>query len=122
MMMTCGSVVLRGSRPRLPAPRVTTSADVGVGELVVSERVDDRRGHLLAFHRDLEMNALGRFVEAIDVLLEPEDPARVGPDPLEDAVAVEQAVIEHADLGVGLIEQLAADVDLGAHSRAVLPL
>ena len=68
------------------------------------------------------MDALGRFVEPVDVLLEPEDPARVGPDPLEDAVAVEQAVIEDADLGVGLVEELAADVDLGARFGAVLPL
>ena len=65
--------------------------------------------------------ALGRFVEPIDVLLEPEDPARVRPDPLEDAVAVEQAVIEDADLGVGLVVELAADIDLGAHRR-ILPL
>ena len=115
MMMICGSVVLRGSRPRLPAPRVTISADVGVGQLVVSESVDDRGRHLLAFHRNLEMNSLGRFVEPIDVLLEPEDPPGVSPDPLEHAVAVEQAMIEDADLGVGLVVQLAADVDLGAH-------
>ena len=67
------------------------------------------------------MNALGRFVQAIDVLLEPEDPAGVGPDPLEDAVAVEQAMIEDADLGVGFVVELAADIDLGAGLiRAVL--
>ena len=49
------------------------------------------------------MDRLGRVVEPVDVLLEPEDPAGVGADALEDAVAVEQAVIEDADLGVGLV-------------------
>ncbi len=43
-----------------------------------------------------------------------EDAAGVRADALEDAVAVEQAVVEDADLGVGLLVEPAADVDLGA--------
>ena len=49
------------------------------------------------------------------MLLEAEDAAGVGADALEDAVAVEQAVVVDADLGVGLVVELAADVDLEAH-------
>ena len=43
---------------------------------------------------------------------EAEDLAGVDADALEDAVAVEQAVVVDADLGVGLVEELAVDVDL----------
>ena len=77
-------------------------ADVGIRELVGGQRVDDGVGHLLAGHGDLEMDGLGRFIQPVDMLLEPEDAARVGADALEDAVAVEQTVVEDADLGVGL--------------------
>ena len=45
--------------------------------------------------------------------LQAEDFAVVDADALEDAVAVEEAVIVDADLGVGLVEELAVDVDLG---------
>ena len=96
-------------------------ADVGVGQLVDKRSCRRRRRHVLAFHRDLEMNALGGFVETIDVLLEPEDPARVRPDALEDPVAVEQTMIEDADLGVGFVEQFAADIDLGARAHECGP-
>ena len=92
-------------------------ADVGVDELVVGESIPDRGGHFLAFHRDLEMDSQGRFVEAVDVLLEAEDPPGISANALEDAVAVEQAVIEDADLGVRFVEELAADIDLGVHSE-----
>ncbi len=54
------------------------------------------------------------LVEAIDVLAEAEHLAAVDADALENAVAVEQAVIEHADFGVGLVEQFAVDPDLGS--------
>src|SRR5881227_1501744 len=57
----------------------------------------------------------GRVVQAVDVLREAEDAAGIGTDAFEDAVAVEQAVVVDADLGVGLVVELAADVDLQAH-------
>ena len=47
--------------------------------------------------RDLEAERLGRVEQAIDVAFELEDAAVVGADALEDAVAVEQAVVEDAD-------------------------
>ena len=44
-----------------------------------------------------------------------EDLAVVDADALEDAVAVEQAVVVDADLGVGFVEELAVDPDLKFH-------
>src|SRR5262249_44926052 len=78
----------------------------------------DRGSHLLTTHRDLEVDRLSRFVEAVDVLFEAEDPTRVGADPFEDAIAIEQSMIEDADLGVGLVNELDTDVDFWAHWRA----
>ena len=61
--------------------------------------------------RDLEPDRLGRVEQAIDVAFELEDAAVVGADALEDAVAVEQAVVEDADRGFGGRPERAADVD-----------
>ena len=46
---------------------------------------------------------------------EAEDLAAVAADALEDAVAVEQAVVVDADLGVFLLVQFAVDVNFQAH-------
>jgi hypothetical protein len=48
------------------------------------------------------------------VLLQPEDVAAVEPDALEHAVAVEQPVVEHRHLGVGLVHEFAIEIDLHA--------
>ena len=114
MMMTCGSLVLRGSRPRMPAPRVTIEADVAVLLVVGLDRAGDGLGHLLAAERDFQLDVPGALVEPVDVLAEAEDLAVVNADAFEDAVAVEQAVIVDADLGVGFVVELAVDVDLGS--------
>ena len=56
------------------------------------------------------------------MLLEQEDAAVVKPDALEDAVAIEQAVIEHGNLGVGLIDELAVEIDFEVlHQFSSLP-
>ena len=47
--------------------------------------------------------------------LQPEDLAAVAADALEHAVAVEQAVIVDADLGVFFVVELAGDVDFQRH-------
>ncbi len=44
-----------------------------------------------------------------------EDFAAVNADALENAVAVEQAVIVHADLGVFLVVEFAVDPDFEGH-------
>jgi hypothetical protein len=53
-----------------------------------------------------------RVEEPVDVLLEPEDAALVEADALEDAVAVQESVIEDGDLCVCLVVEGAVDVDL----------
>ena len=50
------------------------------------------------------------------MLVEAKDLAAVGAEPFEHAVAIQQAVIEDADLGVFLRDELAADVDLARHA------
>src|SRR5207302_9645819 len=64
-----------------------------------------------------EPKGAGAVVQPLDVLAEPKDLAAVDADALEDAVAVEEAVVVDADLGVGLVEKLAVDVDPGCHDR-----
>src|SRR5690606_1992112 len=44
------------------------------------------------------------------------DLAAVAPHPLENAIAIEQAVVVHADLGVFFVVVLARDIDLQAHA------
>src|SRR5262249_5383278 len=78
----------------------------------------DRLHHLLARQRDLELDSAGALEQAVHVGPEPEDLAGVNADALEDAVAVEQSVVVDADLGVGLVVDLAVDVDLGCHAAS----
>ena len=46
---------------------------------------------------------------------EPEDVAAVKPDALENAVAIQESVIEHGDLGVSLLDEFAIQVNF--HDR-----
>ena len=69
-------------------------------------------GHLLPRHGDFQADAAGAVVKPLHMLGEAEDLALIDPDALEDAVAVEQAVVVDADLGVRLVVDLAVDVDL----------
>jgi hypothetical protein len=46
------------------------------------------------------------------VLLQTEDLAVVESDPLEHAVSIEKAVVEHRDLGLGLRVESTVDIDL----------
>src|SRR5207253_10664109 len=66
-------------------------------------------------HRDLEPRALGRVIQAIEVLVQPEHAPVIHADSLEHAVAVQETVIEHRDLGVRLVVVLAVDPDRGCH-------
>ena len=88
----------------MPAPRVTTSADVAVVD-VVGARPCRRppRPSPACVIGIVEPDRLGRLPQPLDVLVEPEDLAAVAADALEDAVAVEQAVVVDADLGVFLV-------------------
>src|SRR5258707_15313145 len=50
--------------------------------------------------------------------LEAKDPAAVAPHPLENPVAIEQAMVIDADLGVLFVIVLAGDVDLEGHGES----
>jgi len=55
------------------------------------------------------------FEKAVDVLFEAKNLPLVDANALENAVAVQQAMVIDADPGVRLVEQLAVDVNLGCH-------
>src|SRR5262249_42872298 len=69
--------------------------------------------HLVGSPGDLEEDVFGALVEAFDVFGQAEDLAGVDADALEDAVAVEQAVVVDADLRVGLVHEFAVEIDQG---------
>ena len=71
--------------------------------------------HLVRRQRNLQPDRLRRFVQPRDVLFQPKDLAAVGAQAFEHAVAIQQAVVEHADLGVFLRNKLTVDVDLARH-------
>src|SRR5205085_8123519 len=50
------------------------------------------------------------------MLFEPEDPAVISPDALEDAIAVKQSMIEHRDLGVLFVAKFSVDINFQAHN------
>ena len=94
----------RGPRalPRIDAEIADTAGDdgpdVGLLESRATHRLLDHPAELRLGHRDLHQHGVGALPEAIEVLGELEDLARVDADPLEDAVPVEQAVVEDRDL------------------------
>jgi uncharacterized protein YecE (DUF72 family) len=91
-------------------------ADVAVVDLVEAHCLADRVAHRVLRHGNLQPNRLGRLVKPHDVLAEPEDLAAVAAQPLEDAVAIQQPVVEDADLGVCLRHKLAVDINLPRHN------
>ena len=96
---------------------MTIGPDVAVVLVVGFDGAEDRLDHLLLCNGDFQLDGPGGLVEPLDVFLEPEHLAAVDADTLEDAVAVKQAVVVDTDLGVGLVEEFAVDVDFGCHER-----
>src|SRR5439155_14844716 len=92
-------------------------ANVAVLLVVDLDGAEDRLDHLLFRQRDFQLDVPGALEQALDVFLEAEDLAVVDADALENAVAIEQAVVVDAALGVGFVVILAVDVDLGCHGR-----
>jgi hypothetical protein len=93
--------------------------DVAVHRAVGPAGADHGAGHGLATEGNGEVYGLGGAVQPVQVLLQHEDAAAVGADALEDAVAVEQAVIEHRDPRIARGHQPAVHVDFhGASPRA----
>src|SRR6516165_6678350 len=94
-------------------PAGDDEANIAVAFLVDLDGMVDGFGHLLAAHGDLEPDGARALIQSVDVFLEPEDLAVVNADAFEDAVAVEEAMVVDADLGVVLVVELAVDVDFG---------
>jgi hypothetical protein len=106
-------------RPLAP-PRVDTrSADaarqerphVRVLQPRTQDDLADHREQLLRVEGQLELQAARRALEAGQVVARPEQVAAEHAHPLEDAVAVEEAVVEDGDAGVGAVDVVAVDVD-----------
>ncbi len=72
-------------------------------------------------HGDVESDDLRRGVQPVDMGVEFEYPAVVGPDTLEHAVTIEKTVVEDAYLGVFFAVELAVDVDLHESLLGRLP-
>ncbi len=80
-------------------------------DVVPAACLEDDVRHLLLRVRDLQVDGLGRVVQPFEVAVQFEDSAVVRADSFEYAVAVEEAVVEDADLRLGLRVELAVDVD-----------
>jgi hypothetical protein len=92
--------------------------DVTVPQLVFPASLHHRARDLLRRERHLEQNRLGGVKQALDVLGQPEDAAMIGANPLENAVPVQQPVVEHRDFGVLLVVILAVDINFHRFNRA----
>src|SRR5262245_21543257 len=85
--------------------------DVAVLDVVAAARLDDDVADLGLRVRNVEPDRLRRVEEPLDVAFELEYAPVVGADALEDAVAVEKAVVEDADAGLGRGAERAVRVD-----------
>ena len=75
-------------------------AQVAVVQPGALRRLAAERRDLRALGGQLEHDRARRGREPVEVLVEQERPPAVDADALEDAVAVEQAVVEHGDPGL----------------------
>src|SRR4029079_11978099 len=107
-----GLVRFFGIDPQVAHAARDHRADVAVGEAVGLERLFHRPAKLIPRERDLQADGLGAGVQALNVCLALEDLAVVNANSFEHAVAIEQAVVVDADLGVRLIDELAVEPDL----------
>ena len=89
-------------------------ANVTVANLVLAAGFNDRPHHLLMSQRDIEQQRFGGVKEPIDVLLQLEDAAVIGANALEDAIAVQQAVIENGNFRIALAVIFAINVNFHA--------
>src|SRR5438132_8305593 len=115
------------ARTRLAFPRVQAEVpgtarddrpDVPFLDVVVPACFEDDVRELLLCVRDLEVDRLRTVEEPIHVALEFEHAAVVRPNPFEDPVSVQEAVVEDADLRLGLREEFAVNVDTQIHRAA----
>ena len=107
-------------RPRVDAELAVAvegdRAQVALAEAVHGDQLVRRQPELLHRVRELHVQELGRLVQALEVVGQPEHRrARVrlvAADPLEHARAVVEPVGADVDLGVGPVHELAVHPDL----------
>src|SRR5207245_928551 len=90
--------------------------DVPLMDVVPAACLEDDVRHLVFRVRDLQVDGLGGVVQPFEVAVQFEDSAVVRAGSFEYAVAVEEAMIEDADLRLGLRVELAVDVDTQLHA------
>src|SRR3989442_999852 len=92
--------------PRIEAeiarPACDDRADVSFPDVVASARLQDDPCELLFRMRELQVDRFRTLEESVQVALELEDAAVVRADAFEDPVTVQQAMVEDADLRLGL--------------------
>ncbi len=104
-----------GVQPQRAGAAGDDDADVAVLDTVDRQGLLDGLGHFLAGHGNRQEDGLGRLPEAVEVGLHAEHLAAIAANALEYAIAIEQAVVVDADLGVFLAVELAVDKDLKGH-------
>ena len=87
-------------------------ADVhAVAHGVGLDDVEQARRERLAGHADVDAQHLGAVPQAVEVPVEEGDAPAVEPEAFPDAVAEDEAGIEHGDLGVRTADEFAVDAD-----------
>src|SRR5882762_10476333 len=115
---TRSGLALPRIEPEVPFPACDHGSDVAFSDVVPSECLQNEIRHLLFRVRDLQVDGLRGMEEPVEVSLEFEDPTVVGANALEDAIPIQEAMIEDADLRLRLRVELAVDVNAQFHPGA----
>src|SRR5439155_217106 len=86
-------------------------ANVAIAKFIQAAGAHDRLHDFGVSQRDRQQDGLGRVKQPVNVLFEFEDAAVVSANAFKYAVAVQQAVIEHGNLGVLLSVIFPVNVD-----------
>ena len=88
-------------------------ADVGILEPRLGNAGLDQRRHLRNRHRNRQRDGPGRIIQSVKVSTQFEYFPVVGADPFEDAVAVQQPMVEYRNLGGSPVTPDAVNPDDG---------
>ena len=93
----CGGTRVHGGKAH---PTADHDPHIRVGVAVAAGCLEHRLTKCLLSDRQVQPEQGDRAVEAVEMVLEPEDPRSVNTKRLVDAVSVEEAAIEHGNLGI----------------------
>ena len=94
-----GFLHIVGLRPRFAHASGNEQPDVSVLEVILPQSFKYGLNYFFFPHRNCESDVVCRFVEPIDMFLQFEDDPVVSSNTLEDAVAVEETMIENRNRG-----------------------